>query len=200
LPPLGRKLFFRGCLHTCPCGRPLWPAVAQKLWRGALQRKTECQQSGRPCAFGRFTFGVAACHFHGRRFGWGGAAVTNICNVMSGDSMNNAVDPARCPLCGQSNDCRQCTSEVYKGPCWCMTMTIPDELLARVPAELKDKACICRACVMGWHEARKETQRVLPGDFYFDAGGLLVFTEAYHRRRGYCCGSGCRHCPYADSK
>ncbi len=32
-------------------------------------------------------------------------------------------------------------------------------------------------------------------DFYFD-GPYLVFTEAYHRKRGYCCQSGCRHCPY----
>jgi hypothetical protein len=23
-----------------------------------------------------------------------------------------------------------------------------------------------------------------------------VFTEAYHLRRGRCCGSRCRHCPY----
>jgi hypothetical protein len=33
------------------------------------------------------------------------------------------------------------------------------------------------------------------GDCYFD-GPYLVFTEAYHLRRGYCCQSGCRHCPY----
>ena len=26
--------------------------------------------------------------------------------------------------------------------------------------------------------------------------GLVVFTAAYHLRRGFCCGSGCRHCPY----
>jgi hypothetical protein len=26
--------------------------------------------------------------------------------------------------------------------------------------------------------------------------GLLVYTAAYHLKRGYCCGSGCRHCPY----
>ena len=34
-----------------------------------------------------------------------------------------------------------------------------------------------------------------PGDFYME-NGLMVFTEAYHLRRGYCCNSGCRHCPY----
>jgi len=24
----------------------------------------------------------------------------------------------------------------------------------------------------------------------------MVFTERYHLERGYCCGSGCRHCPF----
>ena len=26
--------------------------------------------------------------------------------------------------------------------------------------------------------------------------GLFVFTAAYLRERGTCCGDGCRHCPY----
>jgi hypothetical protein len=34
-----------------------------------------------------------------------------------------------------------------------------------------------------------------PEDFYFE-GPYLVFTAAYHLKRGSCCGSGCRHCPY----
>ena len=32
-------------------------------------------------------------------------------------------------------------------------------------------------------------------DSYLE-NGLLVYTAAYHLKRGYCCGSGCRHCPY----
>lgn len=32
-------------------------------------------------------------------------------------------------------------------------------------------------------------------DFYHD-GPYLVFTAAYHLKRGYCCNSDCRHCPY----
>jgi Family of unknown function (DUF5522) len=32
-------------------------------------------------------------------------------------------------------------------------------------------------------------------DYYLD-GGKFVFTAAYHRKRGYCCNSKCRHCPY----
>jgi hypothetical protein len=27
-------------------------------------------------------------------------------------------------------------------------------------------------------------------------GPYLVFTAQYHLRRGYCCNSNCRHCPY----
>ena len=34
-----------------------------------------------------------------------------------------------------------------------------------------------------------------PDDFYMD-GPALVFTAAYHLRRGHCCNSNCRHCPY----
>lgn len=30
--------------------------------------------------------------------------------------------------------------------------------------------------------------------------GLLVFTKEYHLKRGYCCQSGCRHCPYGFDK
>jgi hypothetical protein len=36
-----------------------------------------------------------------------------------------------------------------------------------------------------------------PEDFYYE-NGLIVFTAAYHLKRGYCCNSGCRHCPFAD--
>lgn len=35
-----------------------------------------------------------------------------------------------------------------------------------------------------------------PEDFYFNSAGFLVFTEKYHLKRGYCCKSGCKHCPY----
>lgn len=34
-----------------------------------------------------------------------------------------------------------------------------------------------------------------PGDTYQE-GPYLVFTAQFHLRRGFCCNSGCRHCPY----
>jgi hypothetical protein len=33
-------------------------------------------------------------------------------------------------------------------------------------------------------------------DFYYDENGYMVFTESYHLKKGYCCGHGCRHCPF----
>lgn len=37
-----------------------------------------------------------------------------------------------------------------------------------------------------------------PEDYYFE-GVNLVFTAAYHLKRGTCCGSNCRHCPYREN-
>ncbi len=36
------------------------------------------------------------------------------------------------------------------------------------------------------------------GEDFYREGPAIVFTALYHLRRGYCCGSGCRHCPYGD--
>lgn len=33
-------------------------------------------------------------------------------------------------------------------------------------------------------------------DYYLNEQGLFVFTAHYLQARGYCCGSGCKHCPY----
>ena len=39
-----------------------------------------------------------------------------------------------------------------------------------------------------------------PEDFYMSDEGFIVFTEAYHLKRGHCCKSGCKHCPYGYDK
>jgi len=36
-------------------------------------------------------------------------------------------------------------------------------------------------------------------DYYLE-NGYVVFKESYHLKRGTCCKSGCRHCPYGFSK
>ncbi|MFC6646642.1 DUF5522 domain-containing protein [Granulicella cerasi] len=47
--------------------------------------------------------------------------------------------------------------------------------------------------------AAAEPMEIEDGDIYFE-NGFMVFTEQYHLRRGYCCGSGCRHCPYREDE
>jgi hypothetical protein len=42
--------------------------------------------------------------------------------------------------------------------------------------------------------------RLAPDEYYYSVQGFLVFTETYHLRRGYCCKSQCRHCPYEKKK
>jgi hypothetical protein len=42
--------------------------------------------------------------------------------------------------------------------------------------------------------------RQIKEDFYFNEEGYMVFTAAYHLKRGYCCKNGCRHCPYGFNK
>ena len=40
--------------------------------------------------------------------------------------------------------------------------------------------------------------KLLPTDFYYNENGLMVMTESYHLRRGYCCNNNCKHCPYKN--
>jgi len=37
---------------------------------------------------------------------------------------------------------------------------------------------------------------LIENEDYYSDGPFMVFTSMYHLKRGYCCGSGCRHCPY----
>lgn len=52
--------------------------------------------------------------------------------------------------------------------------------------------------VLTMHDERPEPSAPQPpvqADHYFESG-LLVYTAAFHIKRGFCCGSGCRHCPF----
>ncbi len=37
---------------------------------------------------------------------------------------------------------------------------------------------------------------LIEGMHYYLEGNKVVFTELFHKQRGYCCGSGCKHCPF----
>ena len=49
--------------------------------------------------------------------------------------------------------------------------------------------------------AEKPAQlRLVEGEDFYWEGAAIVFTARYHLRRGYCCESGCRHCPYREAQ
>jgi hypothetical protein len=88
-------------------------------------------------------------------------------------------EPNQCPLCGQPNGCPLCGTSAYKGPCWCTSVSIPDELLLRVPEDMRNRACICQACVVSfWNERIRGGLVPRPDEFYLEETGLLVFTAA----------------------
>jgi hypothetical protein len=33
-------------------------------------------------------------------------------------------------------------------------------------------------------------------DYYYNDEGMMVLTAHYLLNRGYCCGNGCKHCPF----
>lgn len=41
--------------------------------------------------------------------------------------------------------------------------------------------------------------KLQPDHFYYE-NGRMVMTEQYHLDRGYCCGNGCKHCPYNNKE
>jgi len=54
------------------------------------------------------------------------------------------LDPARCPLCGAANSCAIAARS--SAPCWCESVEMPGEALARLPDSVRDKACLCPRC------------------------------------------------------
>jgi hypothetical protein len=64
---------------------------------------------------------------------------------------------------------------------------------------------LCANCIGELNQKVVQTARMnlpkngadfIEGLHYTVEFGKIVFTEFYHIQRGYCCGSGCRHCAY----
>jgi len=45
-------------------------------------------------------------------------------------------------------------------------------------------------------DMKKASEFCEANDFYWE-NGRMVMTAEYHKRRGFCCGNGCKHCPYS---
>jgi len=60
------------------------------------------------------------------------------------------INPSLCPLCGGANECQLCTQVAGKGLCWCFNVTLPEALLARVPENSRNRACLCHNCIVNF--------------------------------------------------
>jgi hypothetical protein len=58
----------------------------------------------------------------------------------------DAVDPSRCPLCGQDNKCGMVAGA---STCWCFSANVARSALERVAPEAQGVACVCQACASG---------------------------------------------------
>jgi len=57
-------------------------------------------------------------------------------------------DPTRCPLCGQANSCVLAAGGELRD-CWCLQTPMDPAVLERLPAEERDRRCLCPACAAG---------------------------------------------------
>jgi hypothetical protein len=111
-----------------------------------------------------------------------------------------------CSRCGETFGCGALSDEEK---CWCVQLP-PISLNASGASD-----CFCPRClreVIRIPDRANNSRRVAPtnatkagvnsantivaGEDYYLEGDAIVFTARYHLRRGYCCESGCRHCPY----
>jgi hypothetical protein len=104
--------------------------------------------------------------------------------------------PKNCWICGASFICGPQGKEKK---CWCAALP------AISPSEASE--CLCPACLRGISEGETKfvpagmdevnaRPSLTEGEDYYREGSAIVFTATYLLRRGFCCGNGCRHCPF----
>ena len=113
-----------------------------------------------------------------------------------------SLEQKNCSCCGASF---ACGAERGEESCWC------DHLPHVSLAANADQDCLCPHCLReaiqkldsagaGVNPATKSgvnsQYSLVAGEDYYLEGEAIVFTARYHLRRGHCCESGCRHCPY----
>lgn len=81
------------------------------------------------------------------------------------------------------------------------TVEILAEILHGYPAGREGKAWVRHSRLREWHAIRQRHVAACASNrpSYADPNtGYEVFTANFLSSRGYCCGNGCRHCPYPD--
>ncbi len=60
--------------------------------------------------------------------------------------MVEGVDPDRCPLCGNENECGL---RAGSKTCWCFSEKLLPGVLDSIPPEAQRAACLCKKCATG---------------------------------------------------
>jgi hypothetical protein len=107
-----------------------------------------------------------------------------------------------CEKCAAPFECKM--GDPYR--CQCSEITLSPQI--RDFLEQTDFDCLCKNCLTDLNQKLKnlenhafpDNQNLIENFHYYRENGLWVFAENYHLLRGYCCRSGCRHCPYGFKK
>lgn len=107
-----------------------------------------------------------------------------------------------CSRCQSSFECR--FDDIQNCQCNTVSPSTPTrQFLSKTHFD-----CLCKNCLAELDTQIEEVSHdILPllnqlreGVDFYKEGRLVVFTERYLILRGYCCQSGCRHCPYGFEK
>jgi len=115
-------------------------------------------------------------------------------------------------MSGKLKICPRCKKEFSCDPgniaaCGCSQVTLSNGTKSFLAATFY--TCLCNDCLNHLNLlVAKEKEYPFPGRggdliegiHYYTEGGYRVFTEFYLLSRGFCCRSGCRHCPYGFQK
>lgn len=71
------------------------------------------------------------------------------------------MNTARCPLCGEPNQCAL-AADPEATECWCDFVVFPEELLAQIPDAAVRKTCVCQKCLEQFWESQKVFEENLP--------------------------------------
>ena len=122
----------------------------------------------------------------------------------------NSMELTQQKRCSSCRESFTCGAKAGAQDCWCAD-------LPRVSyVANEDQDCLCPKCLReaiqemtcsgrataGRVPSSRQTgmnpSPLVEGEDYYSEGELVIFTERYHLRRGYCCENGCRHCPYTS--
>lgn len=94
---------------------------------------------------------------------------------------------SKCQNCGELF---RCQAEETSG-CWCME-------LPAISTFDENQNCSCPNCLKMKIESKSKTkpEPLRENVDYYIENGRWVFTAVFHAKRGTCCGSKCRHCPF----